>query len=420
MDERFDVVIVGGGVGGGALATALARAGHTALVLEKSTVYRDHVRGEWMAPWGVVELKTLGLYDAVRAAGGHHLAAHRPSELDLSPEMAAAMTLDLTALLPDIPGPLCIGHPALCQVMADQAAQAGATVRRGVSDVRIATDAAPAVEYTLDGQRRRASCRLIVGADGRSSQVRKAAGIALHRDPTHHLFAGMLVEGADGWPEDVQTVGAEGDVHFLVFPQGGGRVRLYLGYASDQPRRLTGAEAPRAFLDAFRLRSLPGCEHLCNAQPAGPCSSYPNEDTWTDAVALPGVVLIGDAAGSNDPIIGQGLSITMRDVRLVRDALLGEREWTPRIFEPYAAERRERMRRLRFAASIHSTLQNEFGPAAEERRRRVRERALQDPSIMLPVFTTLVGPDNIPAEMFDDAMRPHFLGQTQMDTDGHR
>ena len=65
-------------------------------------------------------------------------------------------------------------------------------------------------------------------------------------------------------------------------------------------------------------------------------------------------------------------------------------------------------------------LQNEFGSAAEERRRCVRERALQDPSIMLPVFTTLVGPDNIPAEMFDDAMRPHLLGETQVDTDGHR
>ena len=122
-------------------------------------------------------------------------------------------------------------------------------------------------------------------------------------------------------------------------------------------------------------------------------------------------MLIGDAAGSNDPIIGQGLSITLRDVRLVRDALLGESDWTPRIFEPYAAERRQRMHRLRFAASIVSTLQNEFGPAAEDRRRRVRERILEDPSIMLPVMTTLVGPDNIPAEAFEESMRPRLLGE---------
>ena len=411
MDERFDLVIVGGGVGGGALAANMARAGHSVLVLERTDVYRDHVRGEWIAPWGVVELKTLGLYDAVRAAGGHHLSQHRPSEVGLSAEMAAMMTLDLASLLPDIPGPLCIGHPRLCQLMAGEAATAGATVLRSVSDVRIDTAGTPTVEYAVDGQRRRATCRLVVGADGRGSQVRKAADIELHRDPTHHLFAGMLVEGAGGWPDDLQTIGAEGDVHFLVFPQGGGRVRLYLGYPTDQPRRLAGVQGPRAFLDAFRLGSLPEGEHFCNAEPAGPCHSYPNEDTWTDAVARPGVVLIGDAAGSNDPIIGEGLSITLRDVRLVRDALLGEREWTPRVFEPYFAERRERMRRLRFSASIASTLLNEFGPAAEARRHRVRERTLQDPTIALPLMATLVGPDNIPAEIFEESMRPYLLGE---------
>lgn len=409
MDEHFDLVVIGGGVGGGALAANLARAGRSVLVLEKSTVFRDHVRGEWLAPWGVVELKALGLYEAVRAAGGHHPARHVPSEGALSPEMTAAMALDLTTLLPGIPGPLCIGHPAMCQVMIDQAAQAGATVRRGVSDVRLSLGEPPAVEYTHAGERRRAGCRLAVGADGRGSQVRKQAGIALHRDPTHHLFAGMLVDGADAWPAEMQTVGSEGDVHFLVFPQGNGRLRLYLGYGSDQPRRLAGSDAPRAFLDAFRLRSLPQSEHISAAQPAGPCSSFPNEDTWTDAVARPGVVLIGDAAGSNDPIIGQGLSITLRDVRLVRDALLGERDWSERIFAPYAAERRERMRRLRFTAGIVSTLQNEFGPAAEARRRRAFERQLADPSLLLPQMAVMLGPDNVPAEVFAEATRARLF-----------
>ncbi len=48
---------------------------------------------------------------------------------------------------------------------------------------------------------------------------------------------------------------------------------------------------------------------------------------------------IGDAAGHNDPIIGQGLSITYRDVRIVRDLMLENRDWTPAIFRPYADER---------------------------------------------------------------------------------
>lgn len=47
-----DIVIVGGGIGGGALATVLAREGIEIVVLERETVFPDRVRGEWIAPWG--------------------------------------------------------------------------------------------------------------------------------------------------------------------------------------------------------------------------------------------------------------------------------------------------------------------------------------------------------------------------------
>lgn len=407
--QQVDIAIVGGGIGGGALATNLAQAGLGVLVLEKSTVYRDLVRGEWIAPWGVVELKRLGLYDAVRSGGGHHLSRHQTLEEDLPADASELMVLDLTAMVPDVPGPLCIGHPALCQLLIEQAAQAGAAVCRGVTDVRVTPGRTPVVEYHHEGTTHRTSCRLIVGADGRGSVVRRQAGVELSRDPTHHLFAGMLVDGADGWPADLQVIGSERDVHFLVFPQGGGRLRLYLGYATEQAPRFAGARGPQAFLDAFRLACVPRSEHIAAARPAGPCNAYPNEDTWTDAVHRPGIVLIGDAAGSNDPIIGQGLSITLRDVRLVRDALQAEREWSAGLFEPYAVERAERMRRLRFTASLISSLQNEFGPAARDRRQRVREAQMQDPTLILPLMATLLGPDAIPAEAFDEPMRARLL-----------
>jgi 2-polyprenyl-6-methoxyphenol hydroxylase-like FAD-dependent oxidoreductase len=194
-------------------------------------------------------------------------------------------------------------------------------------------------------------------------------------------------------------------------------VRLYLGYASEQAQRFAGARGPQAFLEAFRLACLPWSEHIADARPAGPCNSFPNEDTWTDAVYRPGLVLIGDAAGSNDPIIGQGLSITLRDVRLVRDALLGERDWSANLFEPYAVERAERMRRLRFTASLVSSLQNEFGPAARDRRQRLREAQMQDPSLALPLLCPLLGPDAIPADAFETSMRTRLFGNDLMNTD---
>jgi 2-polyprenyl-6-methoxyphenol hydroxylase-like FAD-dependent oxidoreductase len=410
MSEQFDVVIVGGGIGGGALGAVLARAGKRVLVLEKTTEYRDRVRGEWIAPWGVAELQELGLYDAFIAAGAHHVSKHVSYGDGIDPAVAEASALPLVDLLPGIPGPLCFGHPASCNLLHDTAVASGATVLRDVTDVTNVTfGASPSVTYVVGGNEYTATCKIVVGADGRGSLVRRAAGIELHRDPTHHLFSGMLIEGADGWPEDVQMLGAEGDVHYLAFPQGNGRVRLYLGYSSDQAQRLAGAGGQQAFLDAFRLKSVPLAGHLANGRPAGPCNSYPNEDSWTDEPYSEGMVLIGDAAGHNDPIIGQGLSITYRDVRTVRGVLLAGDDWSPGAFVAYGEERRERMRRLRFVATLQSLVENEFGAEAEERRRRVYERRAQDPVLMLPALATMLGPEKMPPAAFEDALMQRTL-----------
>jgi len=114
-------------------------------------------------------------------------------------------------------------------------------------------------------------------------------------------------------------------------------------------------------------------------------------------------VLIGDAAGHNDPIIGQGLSISYRDVRIVRDLMIESRNWTPDLFRPYAEERRERMRRLRLTGSTFSILSAEFGDHARARRMKVREERMRGnfPDVTPAAF---VGPEVMPAELFDESI----------------
>ena len=40
-----------------------------------------------------------------------------------------------------------------------------------------------------------------------------------------------------------------------------------------------------------------------------------------------GVALLGDAAAASDPTHGQGLSLTLRDARVLRDHLLRSSDW---------------------------------------------------------------------------------------------
>jgi len=229
--------------------------------------------------------------------------------------------------------------------------------------------------------------------------------------PGERPFAGLLIDGAPGWDADLQAIGTEGDFAFLAFPQGSGRVRVYGGYALEQRKRFSGDGGAGLFLDAFRMNSAPANEHLAAATPAGPLFSYFNNDSWTDEPFAPGVVLIGDAAGWNDPIIGLGLSITYRDVRIVSDILKSSGDWSPAAFAPYAQERAERMRRLRFSASLQAALDMEFSEAARERRRRYHEASAADPSLGMHSFAVMAGPENLPPDVFTPAHRARVLGQ---------
>ena len=69
---NYDIMI-GGGVGGSALAKAMAEAGAQVLVLERETQFRDRVRGEAIMPWGFVEVEALGIRGAIGSSGSHEL-----------------------------------------------------------------------------------------------------------------------------------------------------------------------------------------------------------------------------------------------------------------------------------------------------------------------------------------------------------
>ena len=294
-----------------------------------------------------------------------------PYDEGLAPADAEANALPVGMLVPGVPGSLNVGHPQASEALATAAASRGATVVRGIGDVEVEAGPSPTVRYELDGDVHEARCRLVVGADGRHSTVRRNLGIVLQQQESKAQLGGLLVEGAHEWPADRAAIGTEGDRHFLAFPRPNGYVRLYL--AVDAARDMGGADKASAILDGFRLACVPGSERLADAIPAGPAAFYRGTDTWSDQLAVDGAVLVGDAAGWSDPVIGQGLAVAMRDVRMVADVLGAGDDWSPSAFEPYATERAERMRRLRVSAFVDTELRCTFTPQGQARRQAFRE-----------------------------------------------
>ena len=403
-DSKPDAVIVGAGIAGSALAIALARSGHGVTLLEKSTVHVDRVRGEFIVPWGVAEAKALGILEVLENAGANYTVRSVPYGEDLSPEDARKYSVRMDQMVSGIRGALNLGHPRICNVLNDAAIAAGATLLRGVDRIRVSSGLPPRIEFTLDGSDHTISPRIIIGADGRGSAVARQAGFDRLADPIHHLLTGILVDDVSEWPHDVQSVGVDGDFGFYVFPQGQGRIRLYATHGLDQPNRFAGDGAAERFLQAFDRPSIPCGGALAKGQPVGPCNGFGNNDVWIDNPVAPGIVLIGDAAGHNDPSGGQGISIALKDARLVSEALEASNAWTSETFAPYVSQRREQMRRIRFCTRLLATYRMEFTDQARQRRRKGRQRMAADPELMLPFVAMQKGPFAVPSEAFSQTI----------------
>jgi len=392
MAASTDVVVVGGGIAGAALAYALASGGVGVTILESSVEYHDRVRGETMVPWGVKEARELGV-ERILLDAGAHLAPIWTRYAGNSEPFDIPMSL----MVPGVDGTLNLGHPGACQALVDAAAEAGAEVIRGVRDVKIALGDPVGVTWSTDpAHERRAS--LVVGADGRASVVRKQAGITLRRQEPVNYISGLLVGGLEGVPDDHDVLADQSDLSFLMFHQGAGRARVYLVSGLSGQHRFAGRDGARRFLESCAPDGYPWTPEVRLSAAVGPCATYPGDDTWTDEPYVDGTVLIGDAAGHNDPIIGQGLSIAMRDARTVRDVVLqGGRRAAD--FAGYGQERAARMERLRLAADIFS-VQIEDASNRRARRELVQQKmAEMDPELFPLLIGVFSGPETIPAEL---------------------
>jgi 2-polyprenyl-6-methoxyphenol hydroxylase-like FAD-dependent oxidoreductase len=396
----WDLICVGGGLGGAALGKALAEQGKRVLIVERERHFRDRVRGEYLESWGLLEARALGLEPALTAARA------QPSpklEIWIGP-MRANQRVFETETDP-VPAPRCVSHPAFQEAVLAAAAAAGAEVRRGAVATEITPGKTPSVRIRGErGEVTTEDAQLVAGADGRDSKIRRWLGFEEIQDPKRLCLAGVLLSGYTG-PDDTSALFwnfAEGE-EALLFPQGHHLLRAYLGYRSDTGvSRFSGKERVPDMLAAFRRAGVPE-EWIAQVVPAGPLAGFEGADSRVVHPVREGVALIGDAAACSDPVWGCGMSLTLRDVRVLRDALRAHPDRETAL-HAYAEEHDRYYERLRMIEDISTEVFYGSGPEGDARRGRVFSMLPQQPDRIPDIAA--YGPDQPVARS-----RAYYLGE---------
>ena len=325
--RSYDIITVGGGIAASALARAMAERGAKVLVLEREKQFKDRVRGEAVVSWGVAEANELGICSLLKEKCAH----------DVPHVEGGAGLRDLRATTPQQSPLLSFPHQVMQETLLAAAENAGAEVRRGVSVERVEAGVEPVVVvsghnvngHSVDRQNHeRIPARLVVGADGRDSAVRKWAGFSVCEQGNDLYMAGVLLTNLRASTEIMYAVfNPEIGTWTGLIPQAGDQWRAYFVYPKTMGYRLQGEAMLGQFIRESARGYAPMADYLVDAKSIGPLASFDASDKWVEHPYHDGVALVGDAAATTDPTYGQGLSFALRAARVLRDELTNNSDW---------------------------------------------------------------------------------------------
>lgn len=319
MSPDSDVLIVGAGPAGAIAALVLARAGVRVRVLDRARFPRFKLCGDSVNPGALGILTRLGIEAAVDGA----------LPVDGMIVTSSSGVRVVGRYRAGRQGCTISRHRFDAALLA-AARAAGASVEEGALVQAPIVDGGrvTGVEVAMSGRRLRLRAPLVIAADGASSRVARALGLARHARQPRRWAVGAYFEGVLGQASEAAAhAGRFGEMHL--------RAGRYIGIAplSGEVTNACVVTADRAALrDPARLL----CDTLATdpdlsdrfaaARPiARPVCLGP---LAVDASArgAPGLLLAGDAAGFIDPMTGDGMRFALRGGELAAHAALAALE----------------------------------------------------------------------------------------------
>ena len=312
---RYDVVVSGGGMVGMALSIALASGGLKVAVIEKAPFDRQHLpdfdgRVSAIAYGSRVMLENLGVWRLLENEA-EPIWDIRVSDADSSAHLHYSHKE-----VGDTPFGYIVENRFTRRALFERASQ--------VSNLEvIAPDAIRAIHphphiveiETSAGRQLEAS--LLVGAEGRFSCVREAAGIKMVGDDygqtaivctiSHEFPHNGLAQ------ERFLPVGP-----FAVLPMTNNRSSLVWVESPDTAKHLISL--PKEELAKEIIQRVG--EYLGSIKVEGECFTYALGVQHAKAYVAGRLVLVGDAAHAIHPLAGQGLNLGLRDAAVLSELVI--------------------------------------------------------------------------------------------------
>ena len=322
--DEFDVIIIGAGILGCALAVVLGRQGRSVLLLESSLKEPDRIVGELLQPGGVQALKELGLRDCLDGIDaipvkGYYISYFKKSVILDYPQ---------STLSEPAPQGLAFHHGRFVMKLR-KAAMACSNV------TVVEAKATSLVTYSHTGQvlgvetkhSEKNHCyfaQLTVAADGYNSIVRKS-----HHPYTPKVrskFWGLELIDAKLPSPYYGHVLLSDNAPVLMYQIGTHETRILV----DVPENISSASPKSGGIKGYlRDRTLPTLPE--SVQPAflaaleeGKLRCMPNSFLPAAKNKTPGLLILGDALNMRHPLTGGGMTVALNDVCVIRKLLSPE------------------------------------------------------------------------------------------------
>jgi 2-polyprenyl-6-methoxyphenol hydroxylase-like FAD-dependent oxidoreductase len=314
-----EVVIVGAGPAGMALAYLLARRGIGVTVLESHQDFARAFRGEGLQQSGIDAFRQMGLGERLERLPSMTLKA-----VEMYREDRLVIRTSAASLGRD--GARVVSQPAILSMLAEEAGKyPGFRLAMGVTVRGLVQENGRVVGVRADGPGGACVYRadLVIGADGRHSVTRKHGNFAELEMPQGYDVVWVKVPFPAAYPDHSTAVSCIRAGQFgMAFPTADGQLQVgfFVAKGGFQALRAKGAEdwteeliarMPRFLAAHLRAhRDIVARATLLNVV----CGRLTN---WT----APGLLLIGDAAHPMSPVGGQGVNIALRDALVAANHL---------------------------------------------------------------------------------------------------